>query len=97
MLVLSRHRLVGSVLTVVALSLAGCASPSGRIPVGFAGGGSCQSVRTELRKLDAAGVPGQIQAQQAGHAVSSDAKSRINQYNALLEQYLGNDCQLPPA
>jgi hypothetical protein len=64
--------------------------------VGFAGGNDCQSVRGELRRLDAMGVPGQIQAQQSGQHVSAETSARINQYNGLLEQYLGNDCQLPP-
>ena len=95
---LGKHGLGLAFLAAIALSLAGCASSgsSGRVPVGFAGGGDCQSVRGELRKLDGIGVPGQIQAKQAGQHVSSDTSARIDRYNYLLEQYLGNDCQLPP-
>lgn len=88
-------RVVALAATVV--SLAGCASQgSGRVPVGFGGGGDCQSVRGELRKLDGMGVPGQIQARQAGSRMSAEVNARIDRYNSLLEQYLGNDCQLPP-
>jgi outer membrane biogenesis lipoprotein LolB len=93
---LSKRGLKGVVLLVAAASLAGCAAETGRVPVGFAGGGDCQSVRGELRKLDSMGVPGQIQARAAGQHMSADANSRIDRYNYLLEQYLGNDCQLPP-
>jgi len=93
---LTRHGL-NLVFVAAVLTLAGCASSgAGRVPVGFASGGDCQSVRAELRKLDGAGVPGQIQSQQAGQRVSADVKARIDRYNNLLEQYLGNDCQLPP-
>lgn len=94
----AKHGFGLAMLAAAALSLAGCASSSssGRVPVGFASGGDCQSVRNELRKLDGMGVPGQIQARSAGQKVSSDSNARIDRYNALLEQYLGNDCQLPP-
>ena len=97
MLALTKQGLGLLGIAIVAASLAGCASSgSGRVPVGFTSGGDCQSVRAELRKLDAVGTPGQIQAKQAGARVSPEAMSRISRYNALLEEYLGNDCQLPP-
>lgn len=94
----AKHGLGFALVAVVAVALSGCASSSssGRVPVGFASGGDCQSVRAELRKLDGMGVPGQIQAKQAGQHVSADTGARIDRYNSLLEQYLGNDCQLPP-
>ena len=94
----AKHGIVLAMVAAAALSLAGCASSSssGRVPVGFASGGDCQSVRGELRKLDGIGTPGQIQAKQAGQRVSPDTSARIDRYNYLLEQDLGNDCQLPP-
>jgi hypothetical protein len=81
----------------VAVLMAGCATQtSGRVPVGFASGGDCQTVRGELRKLDGMGTPGQIQARSAGQRMSADVNARIDRYNYLLEEYLGNNCQLPP-
>jgi hypothetical protein len=82
---------------IVVGSLAGCASSNGPTQVGFAGGNDCRSVRAELNKLDGMGVPGKIEAKQAGRQLSADANQQVNRYNALLEQYLGNQCQLPPA
>jgi len=88
-----------SLLAVATLgaALAGCASSSGRVPVGFNGGGDCHSVKAELRQMDGQGVPGMIQSQSAGGRVSAANKSKIDRYNYLLEEYLGNDCQLPPS
>ena len=89
-----------SLLAVVAAGavLAGCASSSGgRVPVGFSSGGDCRSVKTELHQMDAQGVPGMIQSEQGGAHVSAVAKGKIDRYNYLLEEYLGNDCQLPPS
>jgi hypothetical protein len=77
--------------------LAGCASGSGRQPVGFTNGADCRSVKAELHQLDTQGVPGMIQAQSGGSRVSEASKSKIDRYNYLLEEYLGNDCQLPPS
>jgi hypothetical protein len=50
-----------------------------------------------LRQLDVQGVPGMIQSQSGGAHVSGASKSKIDRYNFLLEEYLGNDCQLPPS
>jgi hypothetical protein len=81
---------------VLAFGLAGCAAQNGHTLVGFTDGGDCQTVRQQLRKLDAAGVPAQIQAHAAGQPVSGTTKANIDLYNRLLEEYLGNNCQLPP-
>jgi hypothetical protein len=94
---IAKHALMLIGVAALTVSLAGCASQSsGRVPVGFASGGDCQSVRGELRKLDGMGVPSQIQARTAGQRMSSDVNARIDRYNYLLEEYLGNNCQLPP-
>jgi hypothetical protein len=79
---------------VVVASLASCAS-NGPTQVGFSGGNDCRSVRSELNKLDGMGVPGKIEAQQSGKKVSPESAQQISRYNSLLEQYLGNQCQLP--
>jgi outer membrane biogenesis lipoprotein LolB len=90
--------LVGAVGLLIVASLAGCSSSgSGPTKIGFTGGQDCRSARAELNKLDAMGVPGKIEAQQSGRKVSAEAQQQIARYNALLESYLGNQCQLPPA
>jgi hypothetical protein len=93
----AKHGLELLGVAALAVTMAGCASQtSGRVPVGFASGGDCLSVRNELRKMDGMGVPGQIQAREAGQRMSADVNGRIDRYNYLLEEYLGNNCQLPP-
>lgn len=85
-------------VALVGVTLAGCANNSGgRTLVGFAPGSDCHSVKHELDSLVAQGVPGLIQSQASGASVSAASKAKIDRYNALLEEYLGNDCQLPPA
>ena len=97
MLGLSKQGL--SLLAVVAVGvlLSGCASSNGRVPVGFSSGGDCHSVKAELHQMDTQGVPALIQSQQGGAHVSAASKGKIDRYNSLLEEYLGNDCQLPPS
>lgn len=98
MLTLKKQGLSVVAVLAMGLALTGCASSGGgRQLVGFSSGGDCQSVRSELRKLDGMGVPGQIQASQSGQHVSAESRGRIDRYNHLLEEYLGNNCQLPPA
>jgi len=82
-------------VAAVGVAMGGCASGSGRQPVGFSGGSDCRSVKAELHQMDTQGVPGLIQAGSA-HASAAN-KAKIDRYNALLEEYLGNDCQLPPS
>jgi len=89
-----------SFLAVAAVGgvLAGCAgSGGGRVPVGFSSGGDCHSVKAELHQMDTQGVPSMIQSEQGGAHVSAASKAKIDRYNYLLEEYLGNDCQLPPS
>ncbi len=87
--------LVAVLGVAIAATLSGCAS-NGPTQVGFAGGSDCKSTRAELNRLDAQGVPGKIEAQQSGRKVSAESAAQISRYNGLLEQYLGNQCQLPP-
>jgi hypothetical protein len=94
---LQRQGLSLLAVAVFGMLLSGCAGGSGRVPVGFTGDGDCHSVKAELRQLDAQGVPGMIQSQSGGAHVSGASKSKIDRYNFLLEEYLGNDCQLPPS
>lgn len=87
---------VSVVLLAAAGALGGCAQNG---PSGFtsaAGGGSCQSARAELNRLDAQGVPSKIQAQQAGAKMSAQSQSQIDRYNDMLNVYLGSGCANPP-
>lgn len=92
-----KTRLVFAVIVGASTVLAGCASQSGPTQIGFAGDSSCQSTRAELNKLDRMGVPSKIEAHSAGKRMSPESMAQINRYNGLLEQYLGNQCQLPPS
>lgn len=97
---MSKRRKTGLVFAAVvgaSVALAGCAQQSGPTQIGFAGGGSCQSVRDELNKLDRMGVPSKIESHSAGKRLSPESMAQVNRYNSLLEQYLGNQCQLPPS
>ena len=97
MLGLSKQGLSLVAVVAIGLALSSCASSSGRVPVGFASGGDCHSVKAELHQMDGQGVPALIQSEQNGAHVSAASKSKIDRYNYLLEEYLGNDCQLPPS
>jgi hypothetical protein len=95
--VVSIRALFSAAGLVTVLSLAGCASQNGPVQIGFTGGNNCQTVRAELTRLDQQGVPGKIEAQQAGRKLSPEAAQQVSRYNSLLQEYLGNQCQLPSA
>ena len=78
-------------------ALGGCAAgaaggdPGPRsMPAGY----SCQSVRAELNKLDARGVPAKVEAVSAGRKVSAGDKELAARYNQLLNYYLGGRCHV---
>lgn len=87
-------------ITLVALSAAalqGCASASGggdpgarALPVGQ----SCQSIRGELNRLDARGVPAQVEKASAGGKLTPAQRTDVDNYNQLLSQYLGSRCHV---
>ena len=84
----------GAALAAI-LALGACASAdAGGQRVGFSGGGSCQTVRAELNKLDARGTGPKVEAANAGKKLSPRDQEDVRRYNVLLEQYLGNQCHV---
>lgn len=79
------------------LALAGCASgnaTTGGDPGAMAmpAGYSCQSVRTELNRLDAKGTQSKVEASTRGQKLSGNAQADVDRYNQLLNYYLGARC-----
>lgn len=91
-------RVTSMVLAGLALSLAGCAgnSPTGGDPGAMAmpAGYNCQSVRSELNKLDAKGTPSRIEASQRGSKLAPAQQADVDRYNYLLNVYLGARCHV---
>lgn len=83
---------------VVVGALAGCAAQGA--PGGDPGarplpsGQSCQSIRGELNKLDARGVPAKVEAVSAGRRISDKDRADVDRYNQLLNWYLGGRCHV---
>jgi hypothetical protein len=75
----------------------GCASGgSGSGPSGkaLANGETCGSIKQQLNKLDARGVPSSVQAQASGKKLSGQQKTDADLYNRLLDDYLGARCHV---
>ena len=83
----------------MALTLAGCASANSTNggdpgPTAQSGGETCQSIRTNLTRLDTQGVPALVERQTAGKKLSDKQKAQADLYNRLLNQYLGARCHV---
>lgn len=77
------------------LVVAGCAGEdaAARVDPGarvLAAGETCESLRGELNRLDARGVPALFERSK----VSTTQKADIDRYNHLLNQYLGARCHV---
>jgi hypothetical protein len=86
-----------AMLLLLAGGLAGCAASATNgdpgpkpLPAGY----SCQSVRAELNKLDARGVPSKVEAMSAGRSLSGSDRELAQRYNTLLNYYLGGRCHV---
>jgi hypothetical protein len=84
---------------MLALTLAGCASansPTGGDPgpTALSGGETCQSIRSNLTRMDNQGVPAFVERQSAGKKLSDKQKAQADLYNRLLNQYLGARCHV---
>jgi len=82
---------------LAALMLAGCgANGSGGDPgpTALSSGQTCQSIRTDLNRLDKEGVPALVERQNAGKKMSAAQKAKADLYNRLLNQYLGARCHV---
>jgi len=89
-------RVLALVLAGAGLGLAGCASDSGSGPQSKAlpAGETCASVKQQLSRLDAKGVPSAVQAQAEGRKISAAQKADADLYNRLLNDYLGARCHV---
>jgi predicted small secreted protein len=78
--------------------LAGCGTASGgggdpgarSLPMGQ----SCQSIRSELNRMDGRGVPALVERASNGGKLSGPQKADADAYNRLLGQYLGARCHV---
>jgi hypothetical protein len=80
-----------------AVVLAGCGGATGGGDPGakpLPPGQSCQSVFSEMRRLEGRGVQSAIERQQRGGALSPSQKSDADSYNRLLNDYLGARCHV---
>ena len=79
-----------------AVMLAGCASNQSGGPQrkSLPSGETCGSIKQQLSRLDAKGVPSVIQAQAAGRQISPSQKADADLYNRLLNDYLGAQCHV---
>ncbi|HRD77579.1 MAG TPA: hypothetical protein PK264_16860 [Hyphomicrobiaceae bacterium] len=79
----------------MAAAVAGCAAQSAPYDPGarpLPSGQSCQSLRGELNKLDARGVPARVQAAAEGRKLPPAQQAEVDRYNSLLGAYLGARC-----
>jgi len=81
------------------LLLAGCAGDSASSggdpgPTELSAGETCQSIRSNLNRLDSQGVPGLIERQTSGKKLSPAQKAQADLYNRLLDKYLGARCHV---
>jgi predicted xylose isomerase-like sugar epimerase len=86
--------LLVSAAAVGAMLLVGCATD------GQGGGGpmksaeSCRATKEQLNKLDARGVQALVEAQTRGKKLSASQKADADNYNRLLNDYLGARCHV---
>ena len=91
-------RVFAGLISVVALASAlqgcggaGAGDPGARsLPMGQ----SCQSIRGEMLRLEGRGVQSAIERQQSGGKLSAGQKADADNYNSLLNQYLGSRCHV---
>jgi hypothetical protein len=81
------------------LLLGGCAGDtagSGGDPGAreLSAGETCQSIRSNLNRLDSQGVPALIERQSSGKKLSPPQKAQADLYNQLLDKYLGARCHV---
>ncbi len=92
---LSTARSLAAILTIVgAAQLGGCASGGDPGARSLANGQSCGSVKSQLNKLDAKGVPAYVEAQSRGKKLGAAQKADADLYNRLLNDYLGARCHV---
>lgn len=94
---ISEFRMGFLCVSVAAAGLAGCASNNGSggpTSASLPAGESCGSIKSQLNKLDAKGVQAYVQAQGEGKKLSGSQKTDADNYNRLLNEYLGARCHV---
>lgn len=95
-----RHSaVVGMIVAAAAAVSAGCSNNKGYngdpgarpLPAGQ----TCQGLQAQLSKLSANGVQSKVEASQSGRKLSPQAQADVDQYNKLLNDYLGARCHVP--
>ena len=88
----------GAVAVAIAVLLAGCAGNTGTGgdpgPQALSGGETCQSIRSNLTRLDKEGVQSLVERQTSGQKLSPPQKAKADLYNQLLDKYLGARCHV---
>jgi hypothetical protein len=90
----------GAIALAAATLLAGCAGNTGGGgsgdpgPQALSGGETCQSIRSNLNKLDKEGVPSLVERQTSGQKLPAAQKAKADLYNQLLDKYLGARCHV---
>ena len=81
---------------VLAVGLAGCGGAAGGDPgaKSLPMGQSCQSIRSELNRLDSRGVPNLVEKASNGGKLSDAQRGEADNYNRLLGHYLGARCHV---
>jgi hypothetical protein len=83
-------------LAALSAVLAGCGGAAGGDPgaKSLPMGQSCQSIRGELNRLDSKGVPSIVERASSGGKLSPAQRAEADNYNSLLNQYLGARCHV---
>ncbi|HET6322656.1 MAG TPA: hypothetical protein VFF87_11445 [Hyphomicrobium sp.] len=87
----------GAVAGAIAVLFAGCAGNTGNGdpgPQALSGGETCQSIRSNLTRLDKEGVQSLVERQTSGQKLSPAQKAKADLYNQLLDKYLGARCHV---
>lgn len=88
----------GAIAGTIAVVLAGCAGnaggPTDPGAQALSAGETCQSIRTNLNKLDKEGVPSLVEQQNSGKKLAAPQKAKADLYNTLLDKYLGARCHV---
>jgi hypothetical protein len=90
----------GAIAGTLAVLLAGCAGNTNTNANGdpgaqsLSGGETCQSIRTNLNRLDKEGVPSLVEQQNSGKKLGAPQKAKADLYNQLLDKYLGARCHV---
>jgi hypothetical protein len=72
--------------------LAGCAGDGASTAA--AGGANCAAVKSQLSDLDRKGVQAYVEAQSRGKKLPPAQKTQADNYNRLLNEYLGARCHV---